>query len=242
MTDVRPDYPKAIIHPSPNHGERRNGRTPDCILLHYTGMPTGEGALARLCDPEAEVSSHYLVFEDGSVLQLVSEARRAWHAGAGRWKDDTDLNSCSIGVEIVNPGHDGALPPYPKAQIEAVASLCRDIAARHAIAAERILAHSDIAPGRKRDPGEHFPWETLHALGVGHLVHRRQVHLEVLLDRRPQQRAHFLLHRLRPQHAIEGIGLEHAMVAGLHIGVAGHLGEFGFAPIEVQGEEGIGVA
>ena len=170
MSAFRPDHQNAIVQPSPNHGERREGRTPDCILLHYTGMSTGEGALARLCDPAAEVSSHYLVFEDGRVLQLVPEARRAWHAGASRWKDDADLNSCSIGIEIVNPGHDGALPPYPQAQIEAVAALCRDIAARHAIAPERILAHSDIAPGRKRDPGEHFPWEALHALGVGHWV------------------------------------------------------------------------
>ena len=170
MSAFRPDCPNAIVHPSPNHGERRGGRAPDCILLHYTGMTTGEAALARLCDPAAEVSSHYLVFEDGRILQLAPEARRAWHAGTGRWKDDTDLNSCSIGVEIVNPGHDGALPPYPQAQIEAVAALCRDIAARHAIAPERVLAHSDIAPGRKRDPGEHFPWGTLHALGVGHWV------------------------------------------------------------------------
>ena len=170
MTAFRPDHTNAIVHPSPNHGERRAGRTPDSILLHYTGMPTGAGALARLCDPAAEVSSHYLVFEDGRILQLVPEARRAWHAGAGRWKDDLDLNSCSIGIEIVNPGHDGALPPYPQAQIEAVAELCCDIAARHNIAPERVLAHSDIAPGRKRDPGEHFPWGMLHALGVGHWV------------------------------------------------------------------------
>ena len=170
MTTFRPDHPAASVHPSPNHGERREGRTPDCILLHYTGMPTGEGALTRLCDPAAEVSSHYLIFENGRILQLVPEARRAWHAGAGRWKEDADLNSSSIGVEIVNPGHDGALPPYPDAQIEAVAALCRDIASRHNIAPERVLAHSDIAPGRKRDPGEHFPWAALHAMGVGHWV------------------------------------------------------------------------
>ncbi len=170
MTAFNPDYPKAEVHPSPNHGERRDGRSPDAILLHYTGMPTAEGALARLCDPVAEVSSHYLVFEDGRILQLVPEVRRAWHAGAGRWKTDSDLNSCSIGIEIVNPGHDGALPPYPPAQIEAVIALCVDISARHAIRSERILAHSDIAPGRKRDPGEHFPWDALHRRGVGHWV------------------------------------------------------------------------
>ena len=170
MSAFTPDHPKAEVHPSPNHGERRNGRTPDSILLHYTGMPTAEGALARLCDPAAEVSSHYLVMEDGRVLQLAPEARRAWHAGAGRWKEDSDLNSCSIGIEIVNQGHDGDLPPYPPAQIEAVIDLCADIIARHAMAPERVLAHSDIAPGRKRDPGEHFPWAALHARGIGHWV------------------------------------------------------------------------
>ncbi len=170
MSAFTPDHPKAEAHPSPNHGERRNGRTPDSILLHYTGMPTAQGALERLCDPAAEVSSHYLVLEDGHILQLVPEARRAWHAGAGRWKDDSDLNSCSIGVEIVNPGHDGDLPPYPPAQIKAVIALCADIIARHGIAPARIIAHSDIAPGRKRDPGEHFPWEALHERGVGHWV------------------------------------------------------------------------
>jgi N-acetylmuramoyl-L-alanine amidase len=170
MSDFAPDHPEATVHPSPNHGERRDGRRPDCILLHYTGMPTAEGALARLCDPAAEVSCHYLVFEDGRILQLAPEARRAWHAGAGRWKDDADINSCSIGIEIVNPGHEGGLPPYPSAQIEAVIALCADIIARHKIPPERVLAHSDIAPGRKRDPGEHFPWGALHGRGIGHWV------------------------------------------------------------------------
>ena len=170
MTTFPPDSPQAIVHPSPNHGERREGRAPDCILLHYTGMASGAAALDRLCDPAAEVSAHYLVFEDGRILQLVPEARRAWHAGAGRWKAESDLNSCSIGVEIVNFGHDGALPPYPQVQIEAVTTLCLDIAARHQIAPERMLAHSDVAPGRKRDPGEHFPWDALHRRGVGHWV------------------------------------------------------------------------
>lgn len=156
--------------PSPNHGERRVGRKPDAIILHYTGMPTAEGAIERLCDPASEVSCHYLVLEDGRLVQLVSEARRAWHAGAGSWKGETDINSASIGIEIVNFGHDGNLPPYPPRQIEAIAALCSDIAARHAIAPERILAHSDVAPRRKRDPGEHFPWRHLNDLGVGHYV------------------------------------------------------------------------
>ena len=156
----------AFVQASPNHGDRRD-RAPDCIVLHYTGMPTAEGALAQLCNPKAEVSAHYFVFEDGRVAQLVPEERRAWHAGRSSWFDDTDLNSASIGVEIVNPGHDGGLPPFPDAQIDAVIALCRDVIARHAIAPERILAHSDIAPSRKVDPGEKFPWARLAAAGVG---------------------------------------------------------------------------
>ena len=164
-----PDSPLVdTFHPSPNHGERRAGARPDCVILHYTGMPTGAEALERLCDPAAEVSSHYLVWEDGRVYQLVAEDRRAWHAGAARWRGADDLNSRSIGIEIVNPGHPGGCPPFPAPQIDAVAALCRDIAHRHAIAPERVLAHSDIAPGRKIDPGEAFPWERLHGLGVGH--------------------------------------------------------------------------
>lgn len=156
----------AFVQASPNHGDRR-GRAIDCIVLHYTGMPTAEGALAQLCNPEAEVSSHYFVHEDGRIAQLVPEERRAWHAGRSSWFDETDLNSASIGIEIVNPGHDGGLPPFPEAQIAAVIALCRDIVARRAIAPERILAHSDIAPGRKVDPGERFPWARLAAQGVG---------------------------------------------------------------------------
>ncbi|MFV0281233.1 MAG: N-acetylmuramoyl-L-alanine amidase [Rhodoblastus sp.] len=167
MDSFAPDAaPVAFVQPSPNHGDRR-GRTPDCIVLHYTGMPGADGALARLCDPEAEVSAHYLVFEDGRIAQLVPEDRRAWHAGRSSWFAETDMNSVSIGIEIANPGHDGGLPPFPEAQIGALVALCRDIVARRAIAPTRILAHSDIAPGRKIDPGEKFPWAHLAAEGVG---------------------------------------------------------------------------
>ena len=167
MDSFRPDSALvALVQASPNHGDRR-GRAPDSIVLHYTGMPTAEGALAQLCNPQAEVSAHYFVFEDGRIVQLVPEERRAWHAGRSSWFDETDMNSASIGVEIVNPGHDGGLPPFPDAQIAAVIALCADIAARRAIAPERILAHSDIAPGRKVDPGEKFPWARLAAEGVG---------------------------------------------------------------------------
>ena len=154
----RADSPVAAeVLPSPNHGERREDRRPDMLLLHYTGMPRTDEALAWLCDPASSVSCHYFVFEDGRVVQLVPEARRAWHAGAASWGADRDINSCSIGVEIANPGHDGGLPAYPAAQIASVTALGRDIAARWSIPPERVLAHSDVAPGRKQDPGERFP-------------------------------------------------------------------------------------
>ena len=164
-----PDSPLAEeFLASPNHNERRGYARPDCLILHYTGMPTAEAALARLLDPASEVSCHYFVFEDGRVLQLVGEDRRAWHAGKACWKGENDLNSASIGVEIVNPGHDGGLPPYPEEQIAATIALARDIVTRQNIAPERVLAHSDVAPERKRDPGERFPWERLWRAGVGH--------------------------------------------------------------------------
>jgi N-acetylmuramoyl-L-alanine amidase len=169
--DLAPDSALASgVRPSPNHGERRDGRRPDMLILHYTGMPTAAGALARLCDATSGVSCHYLVFEDGRILQLVPEARRAWHAGAGAWAGDHDINSCSLGVEIVHPGHAGGLPAYPQAQIAAVAALARDIAERWSIRPERILGHSDVAPDRKEDPGESFPWGDLHRAGIGHWV------------------------------------------------------------------------
>jgi N-acetylmuramoyl-L-alanine amidase len=155
--------------PSPNHGERKSGPT-DILLLHYTGMPDAEQALAWLCDPRSEVSSHYFVFEDGRVIALVPEERRAWHAGTGSWGAETDINSRSIGIEIANPGHPGGLPEFPEAQIEALIGLCRGIVGRNPIPAHRVLAHSDVAPGRKLDPGERFPWQRLAAEGIGHWV------------------------------------------------------------------------
>jgi len=165
---MTPDSPLVTqCQPSPNHGERLRGPT-DTIILHYTGMATGAAALDLLCDPQAQVSCHYLVWEDGRIWQLTPESRRAWHAGKSFWAGETDLNSRSIGVEIVHPGHDGGGPPYPDAQIAAVIALCQDIVRRLNIRPERILAHSDIAPARKADPGEFFPWRRLHEAGVGH--------------------------------------------------------------------------
>ncbi|WP_127088708.1 N-acetylmuramoyl-L-alanine amidase [Aquabacter cavernae] len=157
------------LAPSPNHGERQAGI--DMLVLHYTGMERAEEAVERLRDPTAEVSAHYVVLEDGTILQMVPEARRAWHAGVASWEGTTDINSRSIGIEIANAGHAFGSPPFPEAQIIAVAALAQDILDRHPIRADRVLAHSDVAPLRKDDPGEKFPWHLLHHAGVGHLVH-----------------------------------------------------------------------
>jgi N-acetylmuramoyl-L-alanine amidase len=156
-----------VVAPSPNHGERLGYRRPEYVILHYTGMPSSDAAIALLRDPKAEVSSHYVIEEAGRVVQLVPESRRAWHAGQSSWRGVADMNSASIGVEICNAGHDGGLPAFPHAQIQSVAALCRDIARRYAIPPERFLPHSDIAPSRKRDPGEKFPWRELAQAGVG---------------------------------------------------------------------------
>lgn len=160
-----------VWRPSPNHDERR--APVDILLLHYTGMPSEAGALDWLASEESRVSSHYFVFSDGRIVQLVDESRRAWHAGASQWCGETDINSRSIGIEIANEGHaapGGVPPPFADAQIEAVVRLCRDILARHPIPAHRVLAHSDVAPGRKIDPGERFPWGRLAQAGIGRWV------------------------------------------------------------------------
>jgi len=145
--------------PSPNHNARR--LPVSMLVLHYTGMHSGAAAIERLCDPEAQVSAHYVVEEDGHVLQLAPESQRAWHAGRGAWRGCTDVNSASIGVEIVNGGHDFGLPDFPAPQIEAVIALCQGVLARHPIAACDVIGHSDLAPDRKQDPGEKFPWRQL---------------------------------------------------------------------------------
>lgn len=131
------------------------------IVLHYTGMVDGPSAIARLCDPAAKVSSHYVVNEDGGVVCLVAEDKRAWHAGVSHWRDIDDVNSASIGIEIVNPGHEFGYRPFPDAQIASVIELVSSIKERHGITRGNIVGHSDIAPARKRDPGELFPWHAL---------------------------------------------------------------------------------
>ncbi|MET0173362.1 MAG: N-acetylmuramoyl-L-alanine amidase [Agrobacterium vaccinii] len=170
MSEFTADYKGATVVPSPNHGERIDVSAPDIIILHYTGMGTADSALSWLCNPESQVSSHYFVFEDGRVMQLVPETRRAWHAGKSVWDGASDINSRSIGIEIANAGHPAGLPDFPEAQIRAVIELCRDCGERWSIAPERVLGHSDIAPVRKIDPGEKFPWNVLSQNGVGHWV------------------------------------------------------------------------
>ena len=137
------------------------------IILHYTGMRSTQDAIKRLCEPEARVSSHYVAMEDGEIIQLVPEAERAWHAGVSSWEGETDINARSIGVEIANPGHDLGYPDFPDAQIEGVIALCCDVVKRRGIPPARVLAHSDVAPARKPDPGEKFPWRRLAAAGIG---------------------------------------------------------------------------
>ena len=170
MTSFTADYSRALVQPSPNFGERKEGRDPDMILLHYTGMPDDDQAVSWLCNPESQVSCHYFIHRDGSVLQLVPERLRAWHAGKSVWGGEEDINSRSIGIEIANAGHPAGLPDFTEAQVEAVIDLCKDCATRWYIPAERVLGHSDVAPVRKADPGENFPWACLAAAGVGHWV------------------------------------------------------------------------
>jgi N-acetylmuramoyl-L-alanine amidase len=158
------------VIPSANHGDRNKGRVPDMIVLHYTGMPDVEGAITQLCTAGTDVSAHYIVLEDGRIVQSVPEVRRAWHAGVSSWAGDEDINSCSIGIEIVNRGHDWGYPDYPSRQIAAVTALCRGIMLRREIPSHRVLGHSDVAPSRKKDPGEKFPWHSLANSGVGHWV------------------------------------------------------------------------
>lgn len=151
---------------SPNFDDR--GDQPvDMLVLHYTGMESASAALDRLVDPAAQVSAHYLIDEDGSIYRLVDEAKRAWHAGASFWRGATDINRRSIGIELVNPGHEFGYRPFPEAQMAALADLAVDIVRRHAIPARNVVGHSDVAPRRKMDPGELFDWQRLAADGVG---------------------------------------------------------------------------
>jgi N-acetylmuramoyl-L-alanine amidase len=160
----------ADVHPSPNIGERNNGLKVCILIMHYTGMASAAKAIDWLARPESRVSCHYVVAEDGRITQMVPEAKRAWHAGVSYWQGETDINSKSVGIEIQNSGHEGGYSPFPDVQMRAVRGLSLGILARHGIRPEAVLAHSDIAPGRKIDPGEKFDWAWLAHAGVGHWV------------------------------------------------------------------------
>lgn len=151
---------------SPNF-DSRCGQNVDMLVLHYTGMKSAEAALSRLCDETAKVSAHYMVDKDGKIFHLVDENERAWHAGVSYWRANSNINQRSIGIEIVNSGHEFGYQPFPEAQMEAVAELCWGIITRHKIPARNVVAHSDVAPTRKQDPGELFDWKLMASKGIG---------------------------------------------------------------------------
>ncbi len=171
-----------VERPSPNQDERAGGRSPDLLVLHYTGMQTAAEALARLCDPVAKVSAHYTIDEDGTIYAHVPEERRAWHAGISFWAGDHNVNGCSLGIELVNPGHEFGYRPFADAQIEALIDLVADIRTRHPIQAHRVVGHSDVAPARKQDPGELFPWKHLADYGIGLWPETSSRHLRGAVD------------------------------------------------------------
>lgn len=152
----------AIQHPSPNHGARRDGAAPSLIVIHYTAMTSAAAALERLCDPEFEVSAHYLIGIDGTLWQMVPEDRRAWHAGAGSWLGQGDVNSHSIGIELDNQG----THPFPEPQMAVLEQLLADLQTRWQISPQNVIGHSDMAPGRKSDPGVRFDWPRLECQGL----------------------------------------------------------------------------
>lgn len=156
---------RIIERPSPNHDER--GKPIDILVMHYTGMQSALAAVERLTDPAARVSAHYTIDEEGTIYQHVPEERRAWHAGVSYWAGETNVNARSIGIEIANPGHEFGYRPFPEAQMQAVIALSHGILARHKIPPHRVVGHSDVAPARKIDPGELFPWSRLAGEGIG---------------------------------------------------------------------------
>ena len=159
---------KSEVRAAVNFGDRAAELPIDMLVLHYTGMSSGAEAIDWLCTEDSGVSCHYVVEEDGTIWQLVPEEKRAWHAGKSNWQGVTDTNSRSIGIEIVNGGHDYGYPDFAEPQINAVIALSRDIVARNRIPSRNVLGHSDVSPGRKLDPGEKFPWGRLYEQGIGH--------------------------------------------------------------------------
>ena len=157
---------RRLDRPSPNH-DARDGAAIDMLVLHYTGMASAAAAIDRLCDPASKVSAHYTIDEDGAVYAMVPEDRRAWHAGLAHWAGQGNINSRSIGIELVNPGHEFGYRAFPEEQVAALTTLCHSILVRHPIPSARVLGHSDVAPARKEDPGELFPWVRLAKYGIG---------------------------------------------------------------------------
>ena len=174
-----------IQQQSPNFNNRIKNYEIDMLVLHYTGMVSTQDALERLCNPSTEVSAHYLIDEGGEIYRLVSEERRAWHAGVSSWRGAKDVNGCSIGIELVNPGHEFGYRPFPEIQMRSLEMLMRDILSRHSILAHKILGHSDVSPSRKRDPGELFDWHRLAANGFGLWPHQKHDH--IFTDEKPLQ-------------------------------------------------------
>lgn len=160
---------------SPNWNERK--LPVSMVVLHYTGMKSADEALERMCDPEAEVSAHYMIDEEGIVTLLVPEDKRAWHAGRSYWRGETDINSASVGIELVNPGHEWGYRPFPEPQMDALLPLLADIMDRHDIPRANVVAHSDIAPARKQDPGEYFDWNRLGELGLALEIPKAKMNL-----------------------------------------------------------------
>lgn len=174
MNIFEADFLSAKVVPSPNFGPRKlpigSSANPNILVLHYTAMVSTEEALSWLCCEGKQVSAHYLVGEDGAVVQLVPESERAWHAGVSSWRGESDINSMSIGIEIANSGHEAGCPAYPDTQMQGLIDLCQSILERHHIPPQNVVGHSDIAPARKRDPGEWFDWRRLKEQGIGHYV------------------------------------------------------------------------
>ena len=182
MSATRPPHPSApapfapdtalpcAVVPAVNVEARRGSVRPSLLILHYTGMSSAAKAVEWLACAQSRVSCHYVIGNDGLITQLVPESQRAWHAGVSQWGGNTDINSASIGIEIQNPGHEHGYPDFSPAQMAGVAALSRDIIARHALSPQSVLAHSDVAPARKIDPGEKFDWRWLYTQGVGHWI------------------------------------------------------------------------
>lgn len=167
---------------SPNYGHREGVDRPSLIILHYTGMQTARAALERLCDPAAQVSAHYFIDEDGKVKQLVEDQFRAWHAGKSCWRGQADINAHSLGIELVNPGHEFGYCEFPPVQIQALDELCQRLMKKYKISPGNVLAHSDVAPSRKTDPGEFFPWAALAAEGIGIWPHPNDIDRQAATD------------------------------------------------------------